>query len=84
MKTDRVFLCEWLGDVTDSYNDIPWPMVHEWVGYECIRWINSQNHHDAQLILEKNDDPLYTGMFKLYAEFYQPVLRTEFALRFDK
>jgi hypothetical protein len=83
MKNDRVFLCEWLGDYTDGYNDIPWPMVHEWVGYDTIRWINSQNHHDAQLILERGTD-FSQGFIKLYAEFYNPVLRTEFALRFAR
>lgn len=84
MKSDRVFLCEWLGDTADGYNDIPWPMVHEWVGYDAIRWINSQNYNHCQLILEKNSSPLHTGFQKLYAEFYDPKLRTEFALRFAK
>ncbi len=84
MKSDRVLLCEWVGDSTDGYNDIPWPMVHEWVGYDTIRWINGQNYHHCQLILEKNSSPLYTGIQKLYAEFYDPKLRTEFALRFAK
>ena len=54
MKTERVFLCEWLGDYTDGYNDIPWPMVHEWVGYDAVRWINSQDYSRVQLILEKD------------------------------
>jgi hypothetical protein len=84
MKHDRVFLAEWLGDTTDGYNDIPWPMVHEWAGHDCIRWINGQNYNRCQLILEKDIDPLKTGMQKLYAEFYDPALRTEFALRFGK
>lgn len=83
MKNERVFLCEWLGDSTDGYNDIPWPMVHEWVGYDCIRWLNSQNHLDCQLILEKGKDFSH-GFMKLYAEFYSEKLRTEFALRFAK
>jgi len=83
MKSDRVFLAEWLGDPTDGYNDIPWPMVHEWAGYEAIRWINSQNHTDVQMILERGTDFSH-GFIKLYAEFYTPALRTEFALRFAK
>ena len=84
MKTDRVFLCEWLGDSTDGYNDIPWPMVHEWVGYDCIRWINSRPYEQCQLILEKQTGSQNTGMQRLYAEFYTPGLRSEFALRFAK
>ena len=81
MKNDRVFLCEWLGDHTDGYNDIPWPMVHEWAGQEMIRWINQQKHTDCQLIMEKGTDH---GFVRLCAEFYNPNLRTEFALRFAK
>ena len=84
MKTERVFLCEWLGDYTDGYNDIPWPMVHEWVGHDAIRWINSQDYHHAQLILEKDTAPMSVGIQRLYAEFYVPALRSEFALRFAK
>lgn len=83
MKSDRVFLCEWLGDHSDGYNDIPWPMVHEWAGYETIRWINSRNHADCQLILERGTDFSH-GFIKLYVEFFNPVTRTEFALRFAK
>lgn len=83
MKNNKVFLAEWLGDSTDSYNDIPWPMIHEWVGYETIRWINSRNHDDCQLILEKSIG-LNDGFIKLYVEFYRPELRSEFALRFAK
>jgi hypothetical protein len=84
MKTDRVFLCEWLGDYTDSYNDIPWPMVHEWVGYDAVRWINSHPWEQVQLILEKDRSPMSAGIQRLYAEFYVPALRSEFALRFAK
>lgn len=84
MKNERVFLCEWLGDYTDGYNDIPWPMVHEWVGYEAVRWINSQNYHNVQLILEKDQNAVATGIQRLYVEFYNPALRSEFALRFAK
>jgi hypothetical protein len=83
MKTERVFLAEWLGDNTDSYNDIPWPMVHEWVGYDAIRWINSRDHTQVQLILEK-ETGINSGIQKLYAEFYVPALRSEFALRFAR
>lgn len=84
MKNDKIFLCEWLGDTTDGYNDIPWPMVHEWVGYDCIRWINGQNHADCQLVLEKSTGLYDAGMQRLYVEFFTPGLRTEFALRFAK
>lgn len=84
MKNDKVLLCEWLGDTTDGYNDIPWPMVHEWVGYDAIRWINSQDHGDCQLILEKSTSLYDSGMQKLFVEFYVPALRSEFALRFAK
>lgn len=83
MKNDRVFLCEWMGDVTDGYNDIPWPMVHEWVGHDTIRWLNQQRHLDCQLMLEKSTDS-FKGFMKLYAEFYNPAIRTEFAIRFAK
>jgi hypothetical protein len=83
MKNERVFLAEWLGDYTDGYNDIPWPMVHEWAGYECIRWINSQNVNDVQLVLEKQPG-MSSGIFQLYVEFFRPSLRSEFALRFAK
>lgn len=83
MKNDRVMLAEWLGDYTDGYNDIPWPMVHEWAGYETIRWINQKPHTEVQLILEK-EQGLNAGMQRLYAEFYVPSMRTEFALRFNK
>jgi hypothetical protein len=59
-------------------------MVHEWVGYDAVRWINGQDHCYAQLILEKDANPLNAGMQRLYAEFYVPALRSEFALRFAK
>lgn len=83
MKNDRVLLCEWLGDTTDGYNDIPWPMVHEWAGYEAVRWINGKDHTKVQLILEKSTG-IDAGMQRLYVEFYHPALRSEFALRFAK
>lgn len=84
MKSERVFLAEWFGDVTDSHNDIPWPMVHEWVGHEAVRWINSQNYHHCQMVLEKDSNLQMHSINRLYAEFYVPALRSEFALRFAK
>ena len=82
MKTERVFLAEWAVSSFDEDNhDIPWPMVHEWAGHDVIRWLNSQNLHRCQLVLDKLPA---VGMRKLYAEFYDPRLRTEFALRFAK
>lgn len=84
MRTERLFLCEWLGDTQDGYNDIPWPMVHEWVGHEAIRWINQQDYTKVQMILEKSTDPTDIGIQKLYVEFYVPALRSEFAIRFAK
>jgi hypothetical protein len=83
MKNDRVFLAEWLGDPTDGYNDIPWPMVHEWAGYDCIRWINSRSEGQCQMVLERGTD-FSQGFVKLYVEFFDPKLRTEFAVRFAK
>ena len=82
MKSNRVFLAEWLGDYTDSYIDIPWPMIHDWVGYDAIKWLNDQSHECVQMILEKDLDTGCTH--KLYAEFYLDSLRSEFALRFAK
>lgn len=79
MKVDRVFLAEWLGDYTDGYNDIPWPMIHDSAGHDVIRWLNRQDPSRCQMILEKNVDD-QTGMQRLYAEFYDSRLRTEFAL----
>lgn len=84
MKSDRVLLAEWLGDYTDSYNDIPWPLVHERAGSDAIRWLNQQDHTEVQMILEKGEGGGRTGQQRLYAEFYLPILRTEFALKFNK
>lgn len=84
MKNSKVFLCEWLGDTTDSYNDIPWPMVHEWAGYDCIRWVNSQDPSDCQMVLERSTGLYDSGTQRLYVEFFNDNLRTEFALRFAK
>jgi hypothetical protein len=83
MKSDRVLLAEWLGDTTDGYTDIPWPLIHDRAGDEIVRWLNQQDHTLCQMILEK-DSEMNAGMHRLYAEFYQPALRTEFALRFAK
>lgn len=82
MKNDKVFLAEWLGDYTDGYIDIPWPMVHDIVGNDLIKWLNSHPYDHVQMILEK--DPLDKAKQRLYAEFYVPALRSEFALRFAK
>lgn len=83
MKNERVLLAEWLGDTTDGYIDIPWPQVHEMAGYHAVAWINSQSQDHVQMILEKAQGD-QAGMQKLYAEFYRPALRSEFALRFAK
>jgi hypothetical protein len=83
MKSDRVLLAEWLGDITDGYTDIPWPMVHDQAGDETVRWLNQREFTDCQMILEKGQGT-DSGMQKLYAEFYRAELRTEFALRFGK
>jgi hypothetical protein len=83
MKNDRVFLAEWLGDSADGYNDIPWPLIHEHVGNDAVRWLNSQSPDRVQMVLERGTD-FSSGRFKLYAEFFQPALRSEFALRFAK
>lgn len=82
MKSSKVLLAEWLGDYTDGYIDIPWPRVHEVVGYEAIKWLNSHPHDHVQMILEK--DPTDKCWQRLYAEFYAESLRSEFALRFAK
>ena len=56
----------------------------KWVGYDAVRWINSQDYSRVQLILEKDTSPLNAGIQRLYAEFYVHALRSEFALRFAK
>ena len=80
MKSDRIFLHRWVGDSTDGYVDIPWPLIHQHVDPEIISWVNMRDPSEAQMILDKSSD----GMQSLYAEFYRPELRTEFALRFAK
>jgi hypothetical protein len=83
MRNDRVFLAEWHSDNCDDYHDIPWPRVHDLVGQEIIRWINGQQAHDAQMIIE-HDNGFGSNIIKLYVEFFRPSLRSEFALRFAK
>lgn len=80
MKSDRVLLHSWVGDYADGYVDIPWPQVHRSAGYEVINWLNTKTPTEAQMILENTPD----GEQTLWAEFYRPQLRTEFALRFAK
>ena len=80
MKNDRIFLHRWVADSTDGYVDIPWPIIHKHVDPEIISWVNSKDRSEAQMILDKSSN----GMQSLYAEFYRPEVRTEFALRFAK
>lgn len=80
MKADRVFLHNWQGDDADEYVDIPWPLVHKIAGTELVNWLNSRDHTEAQMILEKTSN----GWQTLWAEFYEPKVRSEFALRFAK
>jgi hypothetical protein len=80
MKTDRVFLHLWKGKPDDEYLDIPWPAVHKAAGVDLINWINSQDPISVQMILEQE----HSGWQSLWAEFYNDLIRTEFALRFAK
>lgn len=80
MKSDLIYLAEWDGYQGDDYVDIPWPKVHQLVGNEQIRWIQNQDPTKCQLILDTADN----GIHKLYAEFYDPLIRVEYALRFAK
>ena len=64
MKSDRILLAEWVGDVTDSYTDIPWPLVHDSSGPEIVQWLNGKNYTECQMILEKESSPNY-GKFRL-------------------
>lgn len=80
MRSERIYLAKWQGNNDEMYVDIPWPKVHQLIGNEQIRWIQSQNHDRCQLVLDTTD----TGLKKLYAEFYDPKLRVEYALRFAK
>jgi hypothetical protein len=83
MKSDLIHLAEWKvyeHEEYVEYVDIPWPKIHQLVGNEQIRWIQSQDPTRCQLIL----DSTLNGLRKLYAEFYDPLLRVEYALRFAK
>ena len=80
MKSDRIFLHNWQGDVTDGYVDIPWPLVHKVVGSESISWLNGRDHTKVQMILEKTSD----GWQSLWAEFYCEKTQIEYLLRFAK
>jgi hypothetical protein len=80
MKTDRVFLHNWQGGIGDQYMDIPWPLVHNVAGTELVSWLNRQDPIRVQMILDQTSD----GWQSLWAEFYDPQTRTEFALRFAK
>jgi hypothetical protein len=80
MKSDLIYLAEWEGYQDDDYVGIPWPKVHQLVGNDQIRWIQTQDPTKCQLIL----DSTFNGVHTLYAEFYDPVLRIEYALRFAK
>jgi hypothetical protein len=82
MKTNRVKLAEWLGDYTDGYVDIPWPLVHGQAGDEQIRWLNKQDPSHVQMVLEKEKDE--PAQQTLWAEFYRPETHIEYALRFAK
>lgn len=80
MRSERIYLAKWKGNDDEIYVDIPWPKVHQLIGNEQIRWIQSQDNDRCQLVLDTTDD----GLNKLYAEFYDPKLRVEYALRFAK
>lgn len=82
MKNNKVKLAEWLGDYTDGYVDIPWPMIHDQVGSDQIKWLNQQPPTDCQMILEK--DPKDRALQSLWAEFYVESKLTEYCLRFAK
>lgn len=83
MKSDRVLLTDWHSDNSTGYTDIPWPLVHAVIGEDMIQWVNSCEHTQVQLVLEKTK-ALTTSQHRLYAEFYTSVARKEFALRFAK
>lgn len=81
MRSDRIKLAEWIGDVTDSYVDIPWPLVHKQAGSEIISWLTKQDHIQCQMILDKKKD---SAIQSLWAEFYDANLRAECDLKFGK
>jgi hypothetical protein len=72
-------LARWIGDVTDSYVDIPWPEVHNQAGSTAINWLNQQDPTECQIIMDKEQDG---SVRSLWAEFYNENLRLEYALRF--
>jgi hypothetical protein len=80
MKTSKIFLHKWPSNSSDDYIDIPWPQVHQAVGSDTITWLRDRDPTQVQLILEKAAD----GSHELYADFYSPALRNEFALTFAK
>lgn len=79
MKNNKHKLAEWVGDYTDGYVDIPWPLVHSQAGSEAVNWLNRQDPTRCQMILE-ND----SGKMELWAEFFDPRAELEYALRFAK
>lgn len=74
MKSSKVKLAEWLSERT-SYIDIPWPLVHDQAGIENIKWLNSQDPFDVQIVLERREK---TGTQILWAEFYKENLLYEY------
>jgi hypothetical protein len=80
MKSSRHRLAHWLGDYTDGYVDIPWPLVHDQAGTERISWLNRQDPVSVQIILEK--DPKDHCLQSLWAEFYNDGKYSEYLLRF--
>lgn len=83
MKNERVLIAEWLDTCADEFIDIPWPLIHQIAGHEIIQWINDYPTDCVQMVLEKMPDE-NAGIKRLYVEFYQDVLRSEFALKFAK
>lgn len=79
MKNNKHKLAEWVGDYTDGYVDIPWPLVHSQAGNDAVNWLNKQDPCRVQMILE-ND----SGKMELWAEFYDRRAEVEYALRFAK
>ena len=74
MKSSRVKLAEWISG-KHSYIDIPWPIVHDQAGINNIKWLNSQDPIDVQIVLEKREK---TGTQVLWAEFYKEHLLYEY------
>jgi hypothetical protein len=74
MKSSRVKLAEWISE-KNTYIDIPWPLVHNQAGIKNIKWLNSQNPIDVQIVLEKREK---TAVQVLWAEFYKESLLYEY------